>query len=36
LVSGAFDARPLGITTIIGTAFFAAMRLSRMLSATPN
>jgi hypothetical protein len=35
-VDGSFDARPLGITTIIGTALLAAIRLSRMLSAAPN
>ena len=35
-VSGSFDERPFGITTIIGTAFLSAIRLSRMASAAPG
>jgi hypothetical protein len=35
-VCGSFDARPLGITMIMGTALLAAIRLSRMASAAPN
>src|SRR6185437_9052776 len=30
-----FDARPLGITTIIGTAFLSAIRLSRITLGAP-
>src|SRR3954449_7048296 len=30
-----FDARPLGMTTIIGTAFRSAIRLSRITSGDP-
>jgi len=36
IVDGSFDARPLGITMIMGTALLAAIRLSRITSATPN
>ena len=35
-IAGSFDARPLGITMIMGTALLAAIRLSRITSATPN
>jgi hypothetical protein len=30
-----FDARPLGMTTIIGTAFLSEYRLSRITSGAP-
>ncbi len=35
-VSGSFEERPCGITTIIGTAFLSAIRLSRMAAAAPG